>query len=206
MSHIEYFYSTHSAFAYLGSARLADIARSAGRSIAHKPIDLRPVIQAARGDGFAGFSAAHRAYFFEREIDRWSEYRDAPTITHRPTHHDNDLTLSSGMIIAAVDIGQNADALAHAILEAHWRHDADHADPDALETIASEAGYDATRASHGYRQRSRPIPRRQLRAPCSAHPHMSSTAICSTGKTGWNTSSGRSENRFNIVGRADRLP
>lgn len=143
MSYIEYFYSTHSAFAYLGSARFAEIAHSAGRFIVHKPINLRPVMQAARGDGFSGFSVAHRAYFFGREIERWSEYRTAPTITHRSTHHDNDLSLSSGMIIAAVHIGQSADALAHAILEAHWRYDADHADPETLTRIASEAGYDA---------------------------------------------------------------
>jgi 2-hydroxychromene-2-carboxylate isomerase len=64
MSHIEYFYSTHSAFAYLGSAQLAEIARTAGRLIVQKPINLRPVMQAARGDGFGSFSVAHRVYFF----------------------------------------------------------------------------------------------------------------------------------------------
>ena len=37
---IEYFYSAHSAFAYLGSARFMEIARAAGRQIAHRPIDL----------------------------------------------------------------------------------------------------------------------------------------------------------------------
>ncbi len=143
MSAIEYFYSTHSAFAYLGSARLMEIAMAAGRRIVHRPVNLGPVMKAARGEGFSGFSDAHRAYFFGREIERWSEYRGVPAVGFRPTHHDNDLSLSSGMIIAAVDAGQNGDALAHAILEAHWRDDADHADPATLAALATASGYDA---------------------------------------------------------------
>jgi len=143
MSEIEYFYSVHSAFAYLGSARFKEIAQEAGRRIVHRPVDLGPVVQAARGHGFGAFTPAHRAYYFGREIVRWSEFRRAPTIGRRPTHHDNDLTLASCMIIAAVDAGLSADNLAHAILEAHWRNDADHADPDTLASIASDAGYDA---------------------------------------------------------------
>lgn len=140
---IEYFYSTHSAFAYLGSARFMAIADSASRGIVHKPVDLAKVVQVARGGGFKQYSDAHRAYFFGREIERWSQYRQAPAIRHRPVHHDNDLSLSSGMIIAAVAAGLSADKLAHAILEAHWRDDADHADPDTLKNIASGAGYEA---------------------------------------------------------------
>lgn len=140
---IEYFYSTHSAFAYLGSARFMAIARAAGRPIVHRPFDFGPVLRAARGAGFSGFSPAHRAYFFGREIERWSQFRGAPAIAHRPTHHDNDLSLSSGMIIAAAEAGRDPGDLAHAILEAHWRDDADHADPETLAAIAARAGYDA---------------------------------------------------------------
>ncbi len=149
---IEYFYSTHSAFAYLGSETLTQIADAAGRQIVHRPVELRAVVSAARGKGFEQYSASHRAYFFGREIERWSQYRNAPAINYRPTHHDNDLSLSSGMIIAAVQAGLNADRLAHAILEAHWRDDADHADPETLTTIASTVGYDATELLEGARQ------------------------------------------------------
>ena len=53
MAKIEYFYSAHSAFAYLGSARFMEIARAAGRSIVHKPVDLRRVVAEA-GAGPAG--------------------------------------------------------------------------------------------------------------------------------------------------------
>jgi 2-hydroxychromene-2-carboxylate isomerase len=143
MAEIEYFYSTHSAFAYLGSARFMRIAEAAGRRIVHRPGELGAVIQAARGHGFSAYTPGHRAYYFGREIERWSEYRGAPTIGYRPTHHDNDLALSSCMVLAAIDAGLNADNLAHAILEAHWLKDADHADTATLADIATTAGYDA---------------------------------------------------------------
>lgn len=140
MAVIEYFYSTHSAFAYLGSARLMEIAAASGREIVHRPVDLGPVVSAARGLTFKERTPAHRAYFFGREIERWAEYRGCETIDHRPTHHDNSLALSSCMVIAAANQGWNANALAHAILEAHWRDDADHADPDTLASIARSVG------------------------------------------------------------------
>ena len=53
MADIEYFYSAHSAFAYFGSARLMEIARTADSQIIHKPIDLNRVVE-ANGPGWTG--------------------------------------------------------------------------------------------------------------------------------------------------------
>ena len=47
MAKIEYFYSAHSAFAYLGSRRFMEIAEASGRAIDHRPVDLRRVIAEA---------------------------------------------------------------------------------------------------------------------------------------------------------------
>ena len=46
MTEIEYFYSAHSIFTYLGSTRLMEIARAAGRRIVHRPIDLNKTVPA----------------------------------------------------------------------------------------------------------------------------------------------------------------
>ena len=139
---IEYFYAAHSGFAYLGSARLMAIARTAGRRLDHRPIDLNRVIAAARGPTFLERSAAHRAYFFGREIERWSQIRNAPVIGHRPTHHDNDITLPNCLLIAGLEQGHTIDRLAHALLEAHWRDDADLADPGTLANLTRAVGMD----------------------------------------------------------------
>lgn len=136
MGSIEYFYAAHSAFAYLGSARFMDIAAAAGRPILHKPVDLHRVIEAAGVPAFRARSRAHRAYYFGREIERWSEQRDAPVMSIRPTYHGNDITLPNSLLIAAMTQGHNIDRLAHALLEAHWRDDADLADPPTLSRLA----------------------------------------------------------------------
>lgn len=136
---IEYFYSAHSAYAYLGAWELERIAEDAGWQIAHRPIDLLPVIAATSGDAFGSRSAAHRDYFFGRDMFRWAQVRGLPMIRHRPTFHDNPLALPNGVIIAA---GKNAGGVSRAILQAHWRDDADIADPATLRDLADAAGLD----------------------------------------------------------------
>lgn len=142
MAEIEYFYSAHSAFAYLGSARFTAIAKAAGRTIRHRPNDLRRVVPASGSTPFRERSKGHYAYFFRREIDRWAEERNAPVMVGRPTHHDNDMNLSNGMLIAAIVQGHNVDQLAHLMLESHWRDDSDLADRDTLVKLGKQAGLD----------------------------------------------------------------
>lgn len=137
---IEYFYSAHSAYAYLGAPRLAQIAASNGWRVVHRPFDFLPVVRAAGGQEFAARTEAHIAYFFGRELRRWAQWRGLPMIAHRPTHHDNPLTKSNGMIIASDD----PDTLSFAILQAHWRDDADIADDATLIALANACGQDGT--------------------------------------------------------------
>ncbi len=132
---IEYFYAAHSAFAYLGSSRFLAIAKAAGREIAHRPVDLNHVVETVGAGPFGARSKAHVAYFFSREIQRWSEERGAPVVPGMPTHHFKDYTLPNCMLIAADTSGHDIDRLSHAVLEAHWRDDADLSDPAALATI-----------------------------------------------------------------------
>lgn len=140
MQTIEYFYSAHSGYAYIGSQMFIDIARDAGRRIDHRPMDLRAVIAAGPGAHNAR-TPQHRAYFSGREIQRWAEARGAE-ILGRPTHHDNEITLSNGVLIAGMLQGLNIDALAHRFLEGHWRDDADLANPDTLSGLARDVGVD----------------------------------------------------------------
>jgi len=137
MSEIEYFYSAHSAFAYLGSARFMALAAAAGRTIAHRPCDLRRVVAESGSVPFGKRTPAHVAYFFGREIDRWAELRNAPVMDGIPTYHHHDMTLCNCVLIAGLHAGINIDRLAHAMLEEHWRHDADLADQPTLVRIIS---------------------------------------------------------------------
>jgi 2-hydroxychromene-2-carboxylate isomerase len=140
VSEIEYFYAAHSAYAYLGSACFMQIARAAGRRIVHRPFDLRRAVGEVGSVPFGKRTKAHLAYYFGREIERWSEQRNAPTLGRTPTHHANDITLPNCVLIAALAQGINIDALAHAMLEQHWRDDADLADRATLAKIARDVG------------------------------------------------------------------
>ena len=142
MSEIEYFYSAHSAFAYLGSRRFMEIAKAAGRPIVHKPYDLTAGIAGVGSVPTRERPQNHRAYYFRRQIDRWAEHRNAPVMDGYPQHHWNDTALANGMLIAATLQGADTDALAHGMLEGHWLRDADLADAATLEAIAQEVGVD----------------------------------------------------------------
>jgi 2-hydroxychromene-2-carboxylate isomerase len=137
---IEYFYSAHSAYAYLGAWELDRIARESGWRVAHRPFDFWPVVSAAGGPPLKDRTGAHVGYFFGREMKRWAEWRELPMISHRPTFHDAPLALPNGLIVAA---GEKADALSRAILQAHWRDDADISDLATLAALAEAEGFEA---------------------------------------------------------------
>ena len=134
---IEYFYSAHSAYAYLGAWELERIAAKHNVRVHHRPFDFHPVVNAAGSQPFKERSAAHVDYFFGRELIRWAEWRDLPILTYRPTYHDNPLILPNCAIIAA---GDAAGAFSKAVLQAHWRDDADIADPAVLRALATDVG------------------------------------------------------------------
>jgi 2-hydroxychromene-2-carboxylate isomerase len=141
MATIDCYYSVRSVYAYFGAPRIREIARRAGRTLRHRPIDLSRVVPAAGSLPFSQRSPALRAVQFGRELERWSEWLDMPVILE-PVHHHGDRTLPSGAVLAAQRMGADADALSEAILTALWRDDRDIADPAVLAALAGGLGID----------------------------------------------------------------
>lgn len=139
---IEYVYSAHSAFAYLGGAELGRICAAANVTLIHKPVMLSSVVEAQGSLPFRARTQAHVDYFFGREIERWAQFRNVPVVNFRPTYHDADYTLASGMIIALGESGRQTDEMAQAILTAHWRDDADLSCRTTLAKLATDQGHD----------------------------------------------------------------
>ncbi len=142
MGDIEYYYSAHSSFAYIGSARFMEVARAANCRIVHKPIDLNRVIEVTGPGWSRDRTPARRDYFFRRDRARWAEYRGVSMMNGRPTHHGNDMTLANSTIIAGLLQGIDVDQLAHGMLEAHWQEDADISDRQTLAAIGARIGLD----------------------------------------------------------------
>jgi len=142
MSAIEYFYAAHSAYAYFGSARLRAIAAAAGRRIEHRPVDLDRVLEGCGSTAFKDRPLAVKEYFFNREMERWIEYRGVRSLGRRPTWHHHSPDLANCVLIAALREGHAIDALSHRMLEAHWADDADLADRPTLVRLANACGLD----------------------------------------------------------------
>lgn len=142
MKQIEYFYSAHSAFAYLGHPKLLEIKETYGLAIKHRPIALSPVIEAAGGLPFGSRTQMHVDYFFGRQLERWAEVRSLQLLSHRPTYHDASLDLANGMLIAAIEADIDVDRLSFALFQGHWRDDIDLDDKEALSKAAAAIGID----------------------------------------------------------------
>ena len=142
MKTIEYYYSTRSIYAYFGAQRIVDLARRYGRRLIHRPVDLSRVVPAAGSLAFDKRSAAHKAYQFGREIERWSEYLGIPALVD-PVHHFGDRTLSAGVILAAQAAGADVDRLHVDMLTALWRDDRDLSSVEVLTGLVSSVGADA---------------------------------------------------------------
>lgn len=142
MKTIDYYYSTRSIYAYFGAQRIVDLARRFGRRLIHRPVDLSRVVPAAGSLPFDKRSAAHKAYQFGREIERWSEYLGIPALVD-PVHHFGDRTLSAGVILAAQAAGADVDRLHVDMLTALWRDDRDLSSTEVVASLVSGIGADA---------------------------------------------------------------
>lgn len=139
---IEYFYSAHSAYAYLGAAQLSKITADNARKISHKPMDLNAVVNAANANGWSGKSKAYRAYFFGREIERWAEFRDVAFKGGIPSNHANSITMANLLLIAAMQQNCDIDNFAISMMKAHWFGHADLSDLETLSSLAEKAEFD----------------------------------------------------------------
>lgn len=142
MTTIEYFYSAYSAFAYLGSRTIAEI--PSGHTLVHRPIDVGKVVASGGAGRFGDCTPAQRKYYFGREIQRWSEYRNAPVMQGHPTHHNKDVSVANCMLIAGLEAGLDIQPLAHAMLQSHWRDDSDLSDVATLAALGMGLGLDST--------------------------------------------------------------
>jgi len=142
MSGIEYYYAAYSSYTWLGSARLMGISKTSGRAIIHKPVDLNVMMAAAGSSSFGERSLDYRDYFFNREVERWAEFRGLRTLGRRPTYHHHGYDLANRVLVAAILAEHNIDALAHSFLDGHWADDADLADTATLIKLADSVDLD----------------------------------------------------------------
>ena len=66
-----------------------EITNLSGHTIKHRPFDLRACMDAYGGHPLDERTEANLEYFFDRELERWSEFREVPVLKLSLTHHSN---------------------------------------------------------------------------------------------------------------------
>jgi 2-hydroxychromene-2-carboxylate isomerase len=137
---IQYYFTPVSPWAYLGAARLEEIAARHRVPIAYKPCDYSRIFPASGGLPLAKRAPQRQAYRLV-DLKRWSEHLDLP-LTLRPKYSPTPDGAAARLIIAALLAGRPAGPLALALHRAVWTEERDIADRNTLIEIATEQGFD----------------------------------------------------------------
>ncbi len=140
---IDYYFAPQSPWAYLGHARLHQLARNAGATIRVMPVDLGGKVFPISGGLPLGQRAPQRQAYRLVELQRFSEYLKAP-LNLKPKYFPVAGDDASRLIIA-VDLHHGAEAamtITGAILAAVWAQERNIADGKVLAELLSEQGLD----------------------------------------------------------------
>lgn len=142
MSHIDYYFTTLSPWAYLAGDRLERIAEGQGATITYKPLDIMALF--ARTGGTAP-SERHpaRMALRDQELRRQAIKTGLPVVGPKPTFWPTNAAPSSYAIIAAQAAGGgDVGALVRLILAKTWAEDKDISDEAVIQDCLEAAGFD----------------------------------------------------------------
>jgi carboxymethylenebutenolidase len=139
---IDYYFSHNSPWAYLGSARFADIARRSGREVNLRPVDYSRVFPQSGGLPLPKRAPQRQAYRL-MELARWRDHLGLP-LTLQPKAFPSPEGPRVAMVLAlrAAEGHAAAMRLAHGFMAALWADDADVNDDTVLDGVARSLGHD----------------------------------------------------------------
>jgi carboxymethylenebutenolidase len=141
---IDYYFAPQSPWAYLGHARLHQLAQSAGASVRVMPVDLGGKVFPISGGLPLGQRAPQRQAYRLVELQRFSDHLKAP-LNLKPKYFPVAGDDASRLIIA-VDLHHGTEAamkITGAILSAVWAQERNIADAKVLAELLAEQGLDA---------------------------------------------------------------
>ena len=148
MSHIDYYFSTISPFAYLAGNRLETIANNFNADITYKPLDIVTLFSKTGGVALADRHPARQAYRLQ-ELARQSKKNNLP-LNLRPSYFPTNAAPSAYAVIAAQEEGTgNLGALVRAVLSACWVNEQDIAKDSVIKRCLNMAGFDPMLSERG---------------------------------------------------------
>ena len=138
---VDYYFSAHSPWTYLGHARFTALAKASGAQIRVFTVDMGGKVFPASGGLPVGQRPAQRQAYRLLELQRFSEFLKTPLKLkpkYFPVNSDD-----AACLIIAVEMRDGVAAamrLTQAVLTAVWVRDCNVADPKVLAELLSECG------------------------------------------------------------------
>jgi 2-hydroxychromene-2-carboxylate isomerase len=138
----EYYFSPPSPYAYMGHARIAQLAKKYDVQVVVKPADFGKIFNVSGGLPLVKRAPQRQAYRLV-ELKRWSEFLDIP-LNPSPKHFPVPGDPAAKFIIAT-NLAHGSDAALNvtgAIMRAVWAEEKNIADADTLAGIGLQFGLD----------------------------------------------------------------
>ncbi len=140
MKTIDYYFSAISPWAYLGHARLCDIAHRSGATVVLRPFDLGQIFPVSGGLPLAKRAPQRQAYRLV-ELQRTSAHLNVP-MNIQPAHFPVSPDLANQLIIATLAAcgAETALSVTAAIMSATWAGQLNISDEAVLAGLLTELG------------------------------------------------------------------
>ncbi|MEY2803316.1 MAG: 2-hydroxychromene-2-carboxylate isomerase [Pseudomonadota bacterium] len=140
---VDYYFAPPSPWTYLGHARLSEILRQRGCQVRVMPVDLGGKVFPISGGLPLGQRAPQRQAYRLVELQRFSQYLNAP-LNVKPRYFPVAGDDSSRLIIAVDQLQgtEAAMAITGAVLAACWAQERNIADPKVLAELVAEQKLD----------------------------------------------------------------
>ncbi len=139
---IDCYIAMNSPWAYLGNARLEEIANRHGCTVTLKPAKFAEVFSQTGGLPLPKRAPERQAYRL-MELKRWRDHLGIP-INLQPAHAMTDHLPAIRLLFAASDAGENEVRFFTELGRAMWENDEDIADATVLAAAVERAGLNVT--------------------------------------------------------------
>jgi 2-hydroxychromene-2-carboxylate isomerase len=153
---IDYFFSSHSPWAYIGHRFFVEATRRHDLAVTFRPVSLPEVFSETGGLPLAKRHPARQAYRLV-ELQRWREKRGL-SFQLKPAHWPFDPSLADRATLAVAAAGADPAAFVQSVFAGVWEQERNLADPATVSDLIREAGLSpetilAMAASAGIRAR-----------------------------------------------------
>ena len=140
---VQYYYSAYSAYAYIGHQYFEKIVKDSGRHIDHRPFNLIKCVNSVGSQPLSDRTEASLEYHFQRQRDRWSEFRNVEMPRQTPRSHSNAADLADRILIAGIFSDINIDQLAFKFMLSHWTRNTDLTNENQIKEILVSENFNA---------------------------------------------------------------